>query len=523
MTKKRILLHKGGMNVSTTGLGENWATMKFILALLAVLQLVVSCGEPNLDDPKVRDKIFAEAINKDILQIQRTPSGEEMSYAPNEQKPYEGWVKDQKQEQELRLLWLWRMMDGKKNGKWTAWYENGQMALEGSYQEDKKNGKWTAWYKNGQMASEGSYQEDKKNGKWTEWYENGQIFKPWLSSGSLKGRHSEAVIDDVYSMAFSPDGSILASGAGVSKTVILLLGSEGHNGTIKLWSVTKRQEITTLKGHGKSVNSVVFSPDGSILASGGGNGTIKLWSVAKRQEITTLKGHSSTVNSVVFSPDGSILASGSGNGTIKLWSVAKRQEITTLKGHGKSVNSVVFSPDGSILASGGDNGTIKLWSVAKRQEITTLKGHSSTVNSVVFSPDGSILASGSGVSKTVIFASGSGGEDGSIRLWSVAKRQEIATIKGHGKSVNSVVFSPDGSILTSGSGGSNGTIKLWSVAKRQEIATLGYISYDRRGIVNFVPFFFPNVDVAFSPDGLILAVKGSGMITLWKRPNSILD
>ena len=114
MTKKRVLLHKGGMNVSTTGLGENWATMKFILALLAVLQLVVSCGEPNLDDPKVRDKIFAEAINKDILQIQRTPSGEEMSYAPNEQKPYEGWVKDQKQEQELRLLWLWRMMDGKK-------------------------------------------------------------------------------------------------------------------------------------------------------------------------------------------------------------------------------------------------------------------------------------------------------------------------------------------------------------------------------------------------------------------------
>ena len=397
MTKKRVLLHKGGMNVSTTGLGENWATMKFILALLAVLQLVVSCGEPNLDDPKVRDKIFAEAINKDILQIQRTPSGEEMSYAPNEQKPYEGWVKDQKQEQELRLLWLWRMMDGKKNGKWTAWYENGQMALEGSYQEDKKNGKWTAWYKNGQMASEGSYQEDKKNGKWTEWYENGQIFKPWLSSGSLKGRHSEAVIDDVYSMAFSPDGSILASGAGVSKTVILLLGSEGHNGTIKLWSVAKRQEITTLKGHGKSVNSVVFSPDGSILASG------------------------------------------------------------------------------------------------------------------------------SGVSKTVIFASGSGGEDGSIRLWSVAKRQEIATLKGHGKSVNSVVFSPDGSILTSGSGGSNGTIKLWSVAKRQEIATLGYISYNRRGIVNFVPFFFPNVDVAFSPDGSTLAVKGSGMITLWKRPNSILD
>ncbi len=463
MTKKRILLHKGGMNVSATESREMRATMKFIPALFAVLMLVCGCGEPNLDDPKVRDKIFAEAIDKDILQIRRTPSGKEMPYAPNEQKPYTGWVKEQEQEQGFSLWWLSRMRDGKKhgkwikwyknwqkesegsyqedkkNGKWTEWYENGQMASEGSYHDGKKNGKWTEWYDNGQMALEGSYQEDKKNGKWTEWYENGQIFKPWLSSGSLKGQHSEAVIEAVYSMAFSPDGSILASGSGVSKTVILLLGSEGHNGTIRLWSVVKRQEIATLKGHGKSVNSVVFSPDGSILASGGGNGTIKLWSVVKRQEIATLKGHRSTVNSVVFSPDGSI------------------------------------------------------------------------------------LASGSGVSKTAIFASGSGGEDGSIRLWSVVKRQEITTIKGHGKSVNSVVFSPDGSILTSGSGGSNGTIKLWSVAKRQEIATLGYISYNRRGIVNFVPFSFPNVDVAFSPDGSILAVKGSGMITLWKRPNSILD
>ena len=286
MTKKRILLHKGGMNVFATGLGENWAAMKFIPALLAVLLLVVGCGEPNLDDPKVRDKIFAEAINKDILQIRRTPSGEAMPYAPNEQKPYTGWVKDQKQKQGLRLLGLWRMKDGKKNGKWTEWYENGQMASEGSYQEDKKNGKWTAWYK------------------------NGQIFKPWLSAGSLKGRHSEAAIEAVYSMAFSPDGSILASGSGVSKTVIFLLGSEGHDGTIKLWSVAKRQEIATLKGHRSTVNSVVFSPDGSILASGSG--------VSKT----------------------AIFASGSGgeDGSIRLWSVAKRQEIATLKGHGKSVN-----------------------------------------------------------------------------------------------------------------------------------------------------------------------------------------
>ena len=107
--------------------------------------------------------------------------------------------------------------------------------------------------------------------------------------------------------------------------------------------------IHTLKGHSHSVESVAFSPDGSTLASGGWD--IKLWNAQTGDLINTL-GHDSSVWSVAFSPDGSRLASGSSDKTIKLWNAQTGDLINTLKGHDSSVLSVAFSPDGSRLASG---------------------------------------------------------------------------------------------------------------------------------------------------------------------------
>ncbi|NQT35833.1 hypothetical protein HQ587_11635, partial [bacterium] len=67
----------------------------------------------------------------------------------------------------------------------------------------------------------------------------------------------------------------------------------------------------TLEGHSEDVKSVSFSPDGSILTSVSADNTIKLWSITDGRCLKTLKGHEDWVRSVSFSPDGSLLASGS--------------------------------------------------------------------------------------------------------------------------------------------------------------------------------------------------------------------
>lgn len=190
----------------------------------------------------------------------------------------------------------------------------------------------------------------------------------------------------VTSVAFSPDGKILAS------------GSDDHS--IILWDVTTGQPIgQPLKGHSDEVMSVAFSPDGKTLASGSADHTIILWDVATHQPIgTPLMGHTDIVSTVAFSPDGKTLASNGGSDfTIILWDVATHQPIgQPLMGHTNAVVSVAYSPDGKILASGSWDNTVILWDVATRQPIgqplTHFTDGTKGVNSVSFSPDGKILA-----------------------------------------------------------------------------------------------------------------------------------
>jgi WD40 repeat protein len=302
---------------------------------------------------------------------------------------------------------------------------------------------------------------------------------------TLKG-HS----DQIFSVAFSPDGTILASGSGY----------KDKNNHIKLWDVGSEQEISTIKGHTGGASSVAFSPDGKTLASDKSD-TIKLWDVSTTQEISHLRGHSTRgiyltqqdvyielIYSLAFSPDSKILASGSKDCTVKLWEVSTGREIICLRGHSKYINSVAFSPDGKILASGSKDKTTKLWNVITGREIMTLSEHLYGVSSVAFSPDGKTLATGGG--------------DSTIKLWDVHTGQEISTIKGHSAFITSVAFSPDGRTLASGSG--DKTIKLWDVPTIQEISTL-------EGHSDVVD------SVAFSPNGQILA-SGSWdkTIKIWR-------
>ena len=148
-------------------------------------------------------------------------------------------------------------------------------------------------------------------------------------------------------------------------------------------------------GHDAWISSVAFAPDGEIIASGSNDKTIKLWSLSGQNEIATLEGHQGGVTSIAFSPDGRFIASASNDKTVKMWSVEAQKEIATFVGHRYGVEALAFSPNGDVLASGGRDYRIKLWSVADKQLIRTLPRQENILQSLGFSRDGDILASGS--------------------------------------------------------------------------------------------------------------------------------
>ncbi len=276
--------------------------------------------------------------------------------------------------------------------------------------------------------------------------------------------------DRVESLAFSPDGSILASGS--------------SDDAARLWDVAGREQLATLRQAGR-IKSVSISPDGKTLASSSDDHTVKLWDLIERELISVLRGHKSPVNGVAFSPDGNLLASASDDHSVRLWDVAEREHTATLEGHASPVNGVAFSPDGNLLASASNDHSVRLWDVAEREQTAMLEGHASPVNGVAFSPDGNLLASAS--------------DDHSVRLWDIAKREHAATLEGHASPVNGVAFSPDGNLLASAS--DDRTVRLRDVAKREQLAIL--------------PHTDAFASVVFSPDGTILAA-GSVTVELWE-------
>jgi WD40 repeat protein len=187
------------------------------------------------------------------------------------------------------------------------------------------------------------------------------------------------------SLAFSPDGSLLAVG-----------GKED----IRLWDVAARKERRRLPDRG--VSSIVFAPHGKTLACRGSGNAIHLWDVSTGRQLHPRPGHGSAVTSLAVSPDGKVVASGSDSDepVLHLWDAATGKPLHLLRGHDQWIYSCAFSPDGKWVVSGGNEGAFQLWDAAtgkklRRMEIPVPQGQPSgyfDVRAIRVSPDGKRLA-----------------------------------------------------------------------------------------------------------------------------------
>ncbi|MFX0053237.1 MAG: hypothetical protein ACFE8U_18325, partial [Candidatus Hermodarchaeota archaeon] len=308
--------------------------------------------------------------------------------------------------------------------------------------------------------------------------------------------------------------------------------SGDENGIIWLWNVAIGSELKrmTLRRHTEKINSLVFSPNGTILASGSVDKKVKLWNTFTGSEEKDIP-YSDEISSVAISPDGILLMIGQKNSLeVVLRNISSGEEIILeIDPYSEGVSSVTFSQDGKLCAAGcypfvtiwnlsmidkpfqfAYPGTgeyfsvtfspdgeffaacqdekILIWSYYDSSwnfydEIST---NSSIINSVIFSPKGLLLASGS--------------SDGVVTFWDVLSGAEIKAFPRNDKAVNSVIFSPDGNIFAYCD---NEKFKLWNMTSGEEIQT------------------FPSessymTTIAFSPDGRTIASGGTdGSIVLW--------
>lgn len=185
------------------------------------------------------------------------------------------------------------------------------------------------------------------------WERDAQL-KLW----SLASSAECALVAGSGPVAFSPDGQRLASA-----------GQFGEWATVKIWDPATGQELFALRGHRDPVWSIAFSPDGRMVASASADKSVRLWDAASGRELATLRGHTGQVYTVAFAPDGETVASGSDDQTVRVWNLAMGREQITLRGHTGRVTSVAFSPDGQWIASGSHDKTVRLWPLAKKPKM----------------------------------------------------------------------------------------------------------------------------------------------------------
>jgi WD40 repeat protein len=356
--------------------------------------------------------------------------------------------------------------------------------------------------------------------------------------------------DAVAAAAFSPDGTMLATGA--------------HDRTVRLWAMAEQPyEKAVISDHTGAVRAVAFSQNG-LLATAGADKTVRLRRLHDLGKVTVLP-HPAQVEAVAFSKYGRTIATGGYDGKVRLWDAETGTLMATLDGHTDVVAAVAFGPDDTLATASWDN-TVRLWKDGAQTAVLT--GHTGDTVALAFGPDG-IMASADADRTTILWRGSTkiasldagavnalafghdgtlvtGGVNRGVRLWDVRdKPTEIAAVPGHTGDVLALAFSPDGRKLVTTSrdrtvrvenmaelsftghtgfayqAGFSPDGKLVTTATGKETTTLVWDVQNMRSAAIF-PGHVGSVNVvAFSPDNRLLATAGEEpRILVWDLADS---